>query len=580
MPTSTSKVSVDCCCGDQCVVVGKKCDHQHKCFGCKQYLHAICGKPYYDKEGNVVEDLVYPRMCFKCHDKERKVVPLEKEGEHHVLFTASERMQNPVGWYKLTLNKDENILDRFKIPDGTTQKNTKIVGKWVHIPAAYFGESIDTEFWKVDKYDKGLHRIGVKEMRSRVVFIGKVVQKVGNTCDVALLANKLDDEVSGVHSKDIRNFISASRNHSGLVNSKMPGITSNKKKIPTSDGITSNKKKIPTSDDITSNKKKNKSRTINYNSDELVEDDESLESGLDLQESEDDVSDESSSDESSSDDSSSDDEVFERNDARCKVVRKWTRVEGVRTTLFTRVKSQSCFLAVSLSDWEKITCYELFMRQLPTRELEIWSLRTSEKLRLIGHRSCNITEMKQFVGVLLAMTQTSKVGGISKAFDDREDGLFPAHDLGKFGLSFGRFKQLMQCWTFANESEESSDNNLDPYWSTDQLISRFNQHYQSNFSHAWQVNVDERIFWSFARYQPDGTKMCGMKPRGTGQEFKTLSATDVHVTTTFEQVRSAAVTKDKDYAKIYRKAAAVVMRLCAKAGINGSNRVVIAFFQI
>ena len=48
------------------------------------------------------------------------------------------------------------------------------------------------------------------------------------------------------------------------------------------------------------------------------------------------------------------------------------------------------------------------------------------------------------------------------------------------------------------------------------------------------------MFWSFAKAQPEGIKICGRKPRGTGQEAKTLSCVDMNVTTTFEHVRGNA----------------------------------------
>ena len=66
------------------------------------------------------------------------------------------------------------------------------------------------------------------------------------------------------------------------------------------------------------------------------------------------------------------------------------------------------------------------------------------------------------------------------------------------------------------------------------------------------------------------------KPHGTGQEAKTLSATDVNVITTLEQVRSADIADARKYSKEYGKAAGTVMRLCEEAGIIGTNRVVVA----
>ena len=44
------------------------CDKQHKCFTCHEYLHAFCGRFYYDDEGYAVDSVEYPVNCFKCHE--------------------------------------------------------------------------------------------------------------------------------------------------------------------------------------------------------------------------------------------------------------------------------------------------------------------------------------------------------------------------------------------------------------------------------------------------------------------------------------------------------------------------------
>lgn len=61
-------MSQDCCCFERCIL-NYKCDTQHKCVSCIQYIHAICGLEYYGSDGEVVEDLAYPRRCFQCSKK-------------------------------------------------------------------------------------------------------------------------------------------------------------------------------------------------------------------------------------------------------------------------------------------------------------------------------------------------------------------------------------------------------------------------------------------------------------------------------------------------------------------------------
>ena len=61
---------VKCICN--CSINGGMCDTQHRCGSCKGFLHAICGHEYFDDDGNVVEDLSYPRICNKCHESKKK----------------------------------------------------------------------------------------------------------------------------------------------------------------------------------------------------------------------------------------------------------------------------------------------------------------------------------------------------------------------------------------------------------------------------------------------------------------------------------------------------------------------------
>ena len=134
----------------------------------------------------------------------------------------------------------------------------------------------------------------------------------------------------------------------------------------------------------------------------------------------------------------------------------------------------------------------------------------------------------------------------------------------------------MECFEFG-DCNAKDDDVIDKYWRTEQLLHWFNDHYSNVVQHGTYVNVDERMFWSYARAQPEGIKVCGRKPRGTGQECKTLSCVDMNVTTTFEHVRGSSTNEfERDHMKEYGKAASVVIRLCKKAHIQGTNQIVIA----
>ena len=55
------------CCELNCKINNGYCDTQHKCGGCKGYIHGICGHDYYDDEENLVENLAFPKKCTQCH---------------------------------------------------------------------------------------------------------------------------------------------------------------------------------------------------------------------------------------------------------------------------------------------------------------------------------------------------------------------------------------------------------------------------------------------------------------------------------------------------------------------------------
>ena len=293
----------------------------------------------------------------------------------------------------------------------------------------------------------------------------------------------------------------------------------------------------------------------------------------------DDGSNSSDSDSSSGSNDSDDEEEdpdFVRKDPRTKEIIKWELIDNHSSTNYTRPITESFVNCVQLGGWSSMTPAEVFFMQLPDNELEIWCAETSKNLLKEKKHEVDVREMKLFLGCLFAVTQGRKVGGITKCFETVGDGLFPASDLGRFGMNLRRFQAIMKCLEFADCNADGVDTS-DVYWRTEQLFHRFNEHYAKIITHGTYVNVDERIFWSYSRVQPEGIKVCGRKPKGTGQECKTLSCIDMNVTTTFEHVRGNSTNEYiRELTKEYGKAASVVLRLCKKAHIEGSNRIVIA----
>ena len=142
--------------------------------------------------------------------------------------------------------------------------------------------------------------------------------------------------------------------------------------------------------------------------------------------------------------------------------------------------------------------------------------------------------MKLFLGISFSVTQAPNKVGIVRAFDECSDGLFPAPNLVKFGLKHWRFKGLFSFCEYAALDDGNNEDQADPYWETDQMVQRFNDHYNINFDHGWKVTVYELIFWGWARDQPGVGRNFDIKPKGFGPEYKCLSAVGVQVTTTFE----------------------------------------------
>ena len=86
--------------------------------------------------------------------------------------------------------------------------------------------------------------------------------------------------------------------------------------------------------------------------------------------------------------------------------------------------------------------------------------------------------------MLFALTQAPKKGGIVCAFDVCSDGIFPAPDLGKFGLKHWRFKELFYYWTYATLDDCDNGDETDPYWETYQMVQRFNDKYKNEFENG------------------------------------------------------------------------------------------------
>ena len=193
---------VKCCCKQHCKVKGGVCNTHHQCFGCKKHMHAICGYPRYDENGDEIDDIRWGRICNACFNcssaaeasvedgsnnnndndeantnnniqeienrnnklNSKKISSTEdKNGnqksnsnnEDDVLYSEEEYDKYKPGWFISTdVDDDQDILQLFSEPRvGTT---VKLVGKILHIPAAYWSNDLhEHEFWREDGYDEG-----------------------------------------------------------------------------------------------------------------------------------------------------------------------------------------------------------------------------------------------------------------------------------------------------------------------------------------------------------------------------------------------------------------------------------------
>ena len=109
------------------------------------------------------------------------------------------------------------------------------------------------------------------------------------------------------------------------------------------------------------------------------------------------------------------------------------------------------------------------------------------------------------------------------------------------------------------------------------MVQQFNGYYNNIFEHGWNVTVDERIIWGWARDQLGGGHRVDIKPRGFGPKYKCLFEVTVQVTTTFENIRSKEVKNKRKYNKEHGAGAASVLSLCEASGIEGSNCSMISY---
>lgn len=483
------------------------------------------------------------------------------------LFTAEEQKTFEKGWaFYHKMDEDEAVPAKQMFPtprrNAKLPKGKKYIGSLVAVPAVFWGEDSLDGYWREGDYHPSMKDISNEDFRDKVVLIGKVTSAgtKDGTYTVAFFCvtgkTTFTDQMTRL---EVIQHLIPDR----VLDSFHPSHRLSRKKRQSSE------KQPSSSTPATAT-----TQGGGNDSDNLIEEG-------DADDAEEEFSDEEEAVATPPVQQTTNDPVNEngpwtKTDPKTKADRVWTfQPDGVVETSYHHPNYSSVFRLVPTGDWPTINAYDLFMKQLPTDLLKDWTEWTSARLHDAGRARLRPKEMEHFLGCLIAQHRSSKIGGVGKSFEVESDGLFPATNLGRFGMSHNRFKEIYRFWTFASPTKCGNVDTTDPYWDTDQLDDRFNDHYAMYFNHARDVNIDERMFWMFIRGQPGGPKVCDRKPRGTGQEKKCLSATDVHVTTQFEHVRNKTTNEARQFTKEYGAGPAAVLRLCLKARIDGSGRRVI-----
>eukprot|EP00957_Ditylum_brightwellii_P088443 6736497-Ditylum_brightwellii.AAC.1 len=97
---------------------------------------------------------------------------------------------------------------------------------------------------------------------------------------------------------------------------------------------------------------------------------------------------------------------------------------------------------ISSSEWEHITAKQNLFWNMTNGEVVLGVKLTSRKLRVNDKAETDIIKMNMIVSCLFAVTQAPRKGGVLHAFDKQSDDLYPAPNLGRFGLEHWRFKEL------------------------------------------------------------------------------------------------------------------------------------------
>eukprot|EP00957_Ditylum_brightwellii_P022283 1681576-Ditylum_brightwellii.AAC.1 len=110
----------------------------------------------------------------------------------------------------------------------------------------------------------------------------------------------------------------------------------------------------------------------------------------------------------------------------------------------TKEKKETSFIRRKDREWRTIKAAAIFKKNMPDEEIELWVRLTNRELIKNKKPTTNLVEMYRFIACILVLMHAQKKGGITQAFNENNDGLFPASNLRCFGLKHWHWKENFQ----------------------------------------------------------------------------------------------------------------------------------------
>ena len=429
-------MSQKCCAFDRCILNGK-CDTQHMCPDCKRYIHAICGCAYYEKNGQPVEDLTYPRKCFQCFaknkykkddkdDKSKKSAevakPKAKKGSAKKKKATTRKestpsksssktsKQSPTPTKKKTKKKSSTTDNADQTPKSNKKDKEKSSEKT--LKEASNSDAVvvvPTDIWSDEekkKYHPGffvpgdlkkgeivLNQFAVppSNVNANTKIIGIMVHIPTMFWGELILRSRWwkkeswNKELNEKNDEDIRRRVilngkviqkSTKPNYydvAFVANVKNDDIAT----IPKSDirrFIVIDENSSAASKTKTKRSKKNRNNADSDSDSSFDEEEDLIEVDEFVSEDENQVTDEENEDDNSGDEENdAEKQLWTRKDPRKKVDCVWKLIEDHRSTSYTRPITSSYVNNVRHGDWANLTPYEIFNLQLPEEEFELWT---------------------------------------------------------------------------------------------------------------------------------------------------------------------------------------------------------------